>query len=119
MKKVLVVDDSMLARKMLVRSLPKDWDVEVAQLSGGAEAVSTCRTSSPTVMFLDLNMPEMDGYQVLQALEGSDLPTVIVVSADIQPLARQRVLALGAKAIVKKPATADAIEAALRGSGVL
>lgn len=119
MTKVLVVDDSTLARKILIRSFPKDWNVEVTQVSGGAEAIVACQESPPEIMFLDLNMPEVDGYAVLTALSGATTTTIIVVSADVQPIARERVLALGAKAIVSKPATAAEVETALRNCGVL
>jgi len=53
-------------------------------------------------MFLDLTMPEMDGYEVLEALQKEDLNSfVIVVTADIQPVAQERVLKMGAIAFVK------------------
>src|SRR4051812_47755757 len=119
MKTVLVVDDSALARKTLIRSFPKGWDIEVAQLTGGEDAVKACREAPPAIMFLDLNMPGMDGYGVLSALRGTELPLIIVVSADIQPLAKERVRAMGAKAFVNKPASAVEIEAALRDCGAL
>lgn len=45
------------------------------------------------------------------------MPTTVIVSADIQPRARERVLAMGAKAIVKKPATAVDVDNALRECG--
>jgi chemotaxis protein CheY-P-specific phosphatase CheC len=55
-------------------------------------------------MFLDLNMPIMDGYQTMQAIRDEDLPTmVIVVSGDVQPEARLRMLALGAVEFIRKP----------------
>lgn len=119
MTKVLVVDDSTLARKILIKSFPKDWNVEVTQLSGGADAIAACRASPPEIMFLDLNMPEIDGYGVLAALSGNTTTKIVVVSADIQPIARERALALGAKAVVSKPATAAEVEAALRTCGAL
>jgi two-component system, chemotaxis family, chemotaxis protein CheY len=119
MKKVLVVDDSMVARKILIRSFPKEWEVEVAQASGGEAALSACLEAPPEVMFLDLNMPGLDGYGVLKALQGNALPAIIVVSADIQPLARERVFAMGARAFVKKPSTTAELEAALRTCGIL
>ena len=117
MTRVLVVDDSTLARKILIKSFPKDWNVEVAQLTGGADAVAACRQEPPEVMFLDLNMPDVDGYGVLAALQGGAMPKVIVVSADVQPIARERVLAMGACAMIRKPATAPELEAALREVG--
>ena len=117
---VLVVDDSPMARKMLIRSLPTGWDASVTQASNGIEALAAYRTGTIDVMFLDLTMPEMDGYQVLETLrqEGANCP-VVVCSADIQPRAQERVLALGAIAFVKKPVDAQKLEPVLRQYGIL
>lgn len=117
---VLVVDDSSVARKILVRSLPKGWASEICHAASGVEALAAYRARRPDVMFLDLNMPEMDGYQVLAALH--DEPpgaTVIVLSGDIQPKAQERVMALGAKAFLKKPASVGELAEALHGCGLL
>ena len=71
-------------------------------------------------MFLDLTMPEMDGYEVLETLRKEDLNClVIVVSADIQPRAQERVLGLGAIAFIKKPVDAQKVETVLRQYGIL
>ena len=116
---VLVVDDSPMARKMLIRALPPEWDIQIAQASGGAEALAAYRAGKVDVMFLDLTMPEMDGYQVLETLQREDLNClVIVVSADIQEKAQQRVRELGAIAFIKKPVDAGKIETVLRQHGI-
>jgi len=105
---VLVVDDSALARKILINALPEDWDIEVQQASSGAEALRLYHEGKASVMFLDLTMPDMDGFQVLVQLKREDLNVfVIVVSADIQPGAVERVKQLGAIAFVKKPASTE------------
>lgn len=117
---VLVVDDSPMARKMLLRSLPENWDIELTQLGSGAEAVAAIRTGKYQVMFLDLTMPEMDGYQVLETLRNEGLKClVIVVSADIQPRAQERVLGLGAIAFIRKPVDAQKVETILKGHGIV
>ena len=117
---ILVVDDSPMARKMLIKALPPSWDIEVSQASNGKEAMEAYRAGKADVMFLDLTMPEMDGYQVLEALQKEDLNSfVIVVTADIQPLAQERVLKLGAIAFVKKPVTAEVMDSVLKQYGVL
>lgn len=117
---ILVVDDSPMARKMLIRSLPPGWDVEVSQASSGVEALAAYRAGKVDVMFLDLTMPEMDGYQVLETLRNEDLNClVIVVSADIQERAQERVRSLGAIAFIKKPVDAQKIEETLRQYGIL
>jgi CheY-like chemotaxis protein len=117
---VLVVDDSPMARKMLIKALPASWDVTITQASNGKEALAAYRTGSVEVMFLDLTMPEMDGYQVLEALRQEDLNClVIVVSADIQPGAQERVRQLGAIAFVKKPVKPAEVQAVLKEYGIL
>ena len=117
--KVLVVDDSPMARKMLIHALPKDWDVELAQAGNGREAMAALHAREVDVMFLDLTMPEMDGFQVLEAIQRDGMKClVIVVSADIQPIARERVKRLGAIAFVRKPIAAEPIRVVLRDHGV-
>lgn len=116
---ILVVDDSAMARKMLIKALPATWDVEITQAGNGVEALEAYRAGKADVMFLDLTMPVMDGYQVLETLQKEDLNSfVIVVSADIQPVARERVLKLGAIAFVKKPVSAEIMESVLKEYGV-
>ena len=116
---VLVVDDSPMARKMLIRSLPEKWDISITQAASGVEALAAYRTGRVDVMFLDLTMPEMDGYQVLEALRHEDLNClVIVVSADVQEKAQHRVKELGAIAFIKKPVDAKKVEAVLREYGI-
>lgn len=117
---ILIVDDSAMARKMLIKSLPPDWDVSVSQAANGIEAMVAYREGKAAVMFLDLNMPDMDGYEVLAALRQEDLNSmVIVVSADIQPIAQERVMSMGAIAFVKKPISFDTLNAVLKQYGVI
>jgi two-component system chemotaxis response regulator CheY len=118
--RVLIVDDSKPARMFLRRSLPEGLGADLVESGGGAEAIEVCRAQKVDVMFLDLTMPEVDGFQVLEAMEASGLkvPT-IVVSADVQPRAIARAFGLGAAGFVKKPATREQIGAALRKAGVL
>ncbi len=103
---IVIADDSLLARKVLTKALPPDWDVDVSYASNGREALALYREGKASVMFLDLTMPDMTGYQVLEALQHEDLNTfVIVVSADVQPMAQARVRSLGAIAFIAKPVT--------------
>jgi chemotaxis protein CheY-P-specific phosphatase CheC/FixJ family two-component response regulator len=101
---LLICDDSNMARKQVARSLPDDWDVDVTFASNGHNAIEAIKAGKGDVLLLDLNMPEMDGYQVLEAILAEDLPTlVIVISGDIQPTAHQRVKSLGALDFIQKP----------------
>ncbi|KZX82261.1 chemotaxis protein CheC [Oleiphilus sp. HI0009] len=102
--KVLICDDSKLARKQMAASLPEDWDIEVKFAEHGAEALKLVKAGEADVMFIDLNMPVMDGYETLEMISSLDLPCMsIVVSGDIQPEANARVKRLGAIDFLKKP----------------
>jgi chemotaxis protein CheY-P-specific phosphatase CheC len=116
---VLICDDSSMARKQMARALPSDWDVKVRFANNGVEGLDALRAGQGEVLFLDLNMPEMDGYEVLQAIRSQDLNTmVIVVSGDIQPEAHQRVMQLGALAFIKKPVDSVQLEEILNQYGI-
>ena len=115
---VLVVDDSALARKILINSLPAGWDVSITQASNGSDALVQYRAGRASVMFLDLTMPDMTGYQVLEELQHEGLDTfVIVVSADAQQGAVERVKKLGAVAIIQKPVTPEKLLPVLKEYG--
>lgn len=116
---VLVTDDSAFARKILINSLPTDWDVEISQASSGAEAIAAYRAGRASVMFLDLTMPGMTGFEVLDTLRAEGMNSfVIVVSADIQHEAKLRVKASGAIAFVEKPVTQEKLIPILREYGL-
>ncbi|ARD21003.1 MULTISPECIES: response regulator [Shewanella] len=117
---ILICDDSGLARKQMARTLPKEWDVEISYATNGAEGLEVIRAGKGEIVFLDLNMPVMDGYEVLEAIQREDLPAlVIVVSGDIQIKAHERVKALGALDFIQKPVSADAISNILEEYGIL
>ena len=117
--KLLICDDSNMARKQLARSLPDGWDVEVSFATNGVEGVEAIKAGKGDVLLLDLNMPEMDGYQVLEAILEQDLPTLtIVVSGDIQPEAHKRVTGLGALDFIKKPVNKEKLTEVLLSYGV-
>lgn len=101
---MLIVDDSGFSRSMIKKSLPVSWDIQIAEAGNGLEAVAALQESGRDVVFLDLTMPELDGYGVLEWMRDNGVQaSVIVLSADIQPQAEQRVKELGALAFVKKP----------------
>ncbi len=103
--KVLVVDDSKIARMSVIKSLMEVVpDVEVFQATNGLEALEIFQKERPKVVFLDLTMPVMDGYEALKRIMEIDKAAhVIVVSADIQSEAKLRVLTAGAKNMYPKP----------------
>ena len=80
--RALVVDDEAPARRYLTLLLRRDPDVgSVIECESGLEAIEEIRRSRPDLVFLDVQMPECDGFDVLEML-GADLPeTVIFVTA--------------------------------------
>jgi len=76
--RALIVDDEPLARSNLAVLLRTDPDIGiVGECGSGAEALSEIRIANPDLLFLDVQMPECDGFDVLELL-GSDLPPAIV-----------------------------------------
>ena len=111
---VLICDDSSFARKQIQKSLPENWDMKITQAKNGLECVEALKKGLGQLLLLDLNMPEMDGYQVLQVInEYKFVTTVIVVSGDIQPEAQKRVMMLGALEFIKKPVDKKKLEQVL------
>ena len=80
--RALVVDDEALARRNLVVLLRRDPDIgPIVECGSGIEAVEAIRSWKPDLVFLDVQMPECDGFNVLERL-GADLPqTIIFVTA--------------------------------------
>jgi two-component system LytT family response regulator len=80
--RALIVDDEPLARRGVALRLKRFSDVEiVGECGDGSSAVRTILELSPDVVFLDVQMPGMDGFEVLRALPSQDLPSVIFLTA--------------------------------------
>jgi two-component system LytT family response regulator len=80
--RTLIVDDEPLARQRLRRLLEADPDIVLLGESGdGQQAVADLRQLRPDLVFLDVQMPVLDGFGVLQALGDTPLPAVIFVTA--------------------------------------
>ena len=87
---VTIADDSLLSRKTVRKALPPEWDIELTEACNGKEALAAVAAGKAEVLFLDLTMPELDGFGVLRQLHEHHTKTVvIVISADIQPEARK------------------------------
>lgn len=82
MLKALIVDDEELARRGLEIRLQKFADIEIcAQSRNGREALTAVQEHSPDLMFLDVQMPGMNGFDVLRSMSTSNMPAVIFVTA--------------------------------------
>lgn len=80
--RVLVVDDEPLARERLRSLLEKEDDVElIGECGDGRSAVETIDAERPDLVFLDVQMPELDGFDVLEALDPESRPHIVFVTA--------------------------------------
>ena len=78
----MIVDDEPLARKRIKRMLSRDPEVEIiGDCASGHQALAMMREREPDLVFLDIQMPEMDGFSVLEAVAPERLPLVIFVTA--------------------------------------
>jgi len=80
--RVLVTDDEPIARRRIRRFLRAESNVEViGEASNGREAIEAIRQHTPDLVFLDVQMPDVDGFGVVQALGPDQMPAVIFVTA--------------------------------------
>jgi two-component system, LytTR family, response regulator len=80
--RTLIVDDEPLARQRVRKLLEADSDIAIlGECSDGKQAVAELQRLRPDLVFLDVQMPVLDGFGVLQSLVGTDLPVVIFVTA--------------------------------------
>jgi DNA-binding response OmpR family regulator len=112
---VLIVDDDPDIRAMLGFSLGGEFNVRFA--AGGQEAIEELATRPPAAMVLDVMMPDLDGYEVLEARRERGLAPdthvlMLTAKTDEQDLVRS--WALGADAYVSKPTDPELIAAKLR-----
>lgn len=106
---VLVVDDSFLNRKFISDALSFEG-IDVFEAGSGIEALEILETENPSVIFLDIMMPVMDGIQFIAEMRkrGKAIP-VIVVTADSSLHTRQQLFELGIDKILYKPVRYDEI----------
>jgi two-component system LytT family response regulator len=80
--KTVIVDDEQIAREGLQFLLQKDPEIEIASIcSKGAEAINSISKIKPDLVFLDIQMPEVDGFRVLQSIDPEIMPVIIFVTA--------------------------------------
>lgn len=82
MLRVLIVDDEALARRGLKHRLQPVSDIEiVAEARNGREALNSIRELNPDLVFLDIQMPGMGGFEVVSELRGESIPAIVFVTA--------------------------------------
>jgi CheY-like chemotaxis protein len=121
MRTALVIDDTRATADSLVRIL-KALNFEAKAAYGSAPGMLALREAVPDVVFLDINMPGVSGFELLGFVVReprlSKVP-VIVVTSDDQPQTREQALHGGATDFLLKPVMVDALEAALKKARLL
>lgn len=80
--RTLIVDDEPLGRERIRSLLAGDAEIEIAgECSDGKQAVEAVEKQRPDLIFLDVQMPEMDGFEVVQAIYGERMPAIVFVTA--------------------------------------
>ena len=117
----LIIDDNRNTADALKQML-EVLDLPARVAYGSSAAISVLGGFVPRFICLDINMPGIDGTEVLAYIKREPrlmkVP-VIVITSDDQPETRQRVMQGGAQAMLIKPATIDALEGAMKKSGVV
>lgn len=117
----LIIDDNRNTADALHQMLDV-LDLPARVAYGSSAAMSLLGSFIPRFICLDINMPGVDGTEILAYLKREPrlmkVP-VIIITSDDQPETRQRVMRGGAQAIIIKPATMDALETAMKQSGVM
>ena len=114
---ILVVDDSKVMREMLVACLRGLEGAQFTHAASGLEAIERLSLSPFDMVFLDLNMPDINGFEVVEFIRGqpglSTLP-IIVVTTRGDEASRTRALELGATRFMTKPFDPEGILAEVR-----
>ncbi len=102
-KKILIIEDSVLSRTYMKNYL-EEKDIDIVEAVNGIDGLEKIEQFKPDLIFLDLMMPELDGFGVLEKLReiGSEIP-VITLTSDIQETTRKRCFNLGVKYFLNKP----------------
>jgi len=110
--KILVVDDSMLCRKMVIKHLQEVLpQAKFFTAANGKEGYRLFQEKAPDFMIIDLLMPEMTGLELLQQVKQDSAETkVIILSADVQKITQQEAIKLGALKFLTKPFTQSQAE---------
>lgn len=110
MPQILITDDSMFQRFTLAK-VARELGFDVLEAKTGGECLALMQVHVPDVLTLDLNMPDMTGFEVLEALAAmAYTPRVAVITADIQDTTRERVTRHPFVTLLNKPVAEQALK---------
>lgn len=105
-RKILVVEDNVDNRRILVYRLKRIGDFEILEASNGLEALALVESSCPDLIFMDLKMPVMDGWEATRRIRTMELGRripIIALTAQAMAGDEQKALAAGCDDYVAKP----------------
>ena len=103
---VLIVDDDPFIRKLILTTLEGVSSFDLHQASDGEEAVQTARREGPRLVFLDIDMPRMDGIEACRQMRAEPAMAgakIVMLTASTEDAARDRAAAAGADRFLTKP----------------
>jgi len=106
MKKILVVEDSEDNRRILVYRLRKIGQFDIREAANGQQALEAVKTDRPDLIFMDLKMPVMDGWECTKAIrqmDGGNTIRIIALTAQAMAGDEQKALAIGCDDYLAKP----------------
>lgn len=113
MTKILVVDDSRLSRRRFLADPLRKAGYEVFEAVDGQEGLAAVEEHKPDIIFSDLLMPVMDGFEFIAKLREQNAPQpIIVLSADVQETTQQKLKELNVFDFLNKPFKAEEMLAA-------
>jgi two-component system, chemotaxis family, chemotaxis protein CheY len=120
---IVVADDSALARMFIIRCLEMAgvYESTFIEAKDGIEALEKVKTNSPDLLITDLNMPNMDGEDLLATLQAdaSISVKVIVISSAGDTNRKERLTTMGASAVLPKPVSPAILADCLRSLTLL
>jgi CheY-like chemotaxis protein len=117
MKKILIADDDSQVRRFLRAAVEDEPGYVILEAASGQEAVQLALRECPALAFIDVHMPDMDGFQVCSTIKADPSArttrVVLCTGSGDAPTAAQG-LAAGADALLSKPCTMQQVQAQLR-----
>ncbi|MCP3941759.1 MAG: response regulator [Desulfobacteraceae bacterium] len=120
---ILCIDDSRVSRTFIKKGLKtifNENNLTIEEASNAFDALDMCQNKTYDFITLDLTMPDMNGYEFLTTLKKKDIKQkIIVLTGDIQPLAKKTVMELGASGYLGKPFENEPMIKLLKKIGII
>ncbi len=116
---ILIVDDSKAMRAIVMRAVKAAGfaDASYREASNGVEGLAAVREAAPDLLLTDWNMPEMSGFELIQAVRAEHPELKIgMVTSESDASLREQALQAGAAFLLQKPFTPDAVKTALKSA---